>query len=350
MTTDRIAAATPYPNGWYCAVFSHQLARGEVKTVAMFGKEVVVFRTEDGRACAVDPYCPHFGAHLGRGGAKVVGETLRCPFHGWRYAGDTGRCVHIPTGDPIPPNARLSRRYVEEVSGMVLVWHHAQGAAPGWRVPPLQSFDETDWGPWHGDDWTVTATIQDISENDADGSHSPIMHGFTSERPEQEMEIEGARFTWKMRMKPNFAAIGLPLKGRIPGAISHVRSERYGLAIGWITQEMPLLGGITFRTQTLATTTPIDERTVSLQMIHRAGRLPLRLLTRFASRQYARLFRETVDQDITVWQHKVYLDRPCAAKSDASILHFRRWARQFYSGGVPSAEDGVARAALVGDP
>lgn len=139
-------------------------------------------------------------------------------------------------------------------------------------------------------------------------------------------------------MKPNFAALGLPIKGQIPGAISHVSSQRYGLAIGWITQELPLPGSFVFRTQTLATTTPIDERRVSLQMIRRAGKLPLGILTRFASRQYARLFRETVDQDITVWQHKAYLDRPCAAKSNASTLHFRRWARQFYSGGSLSGE------------
>lgn len=52
----------------------------------------------------MDAYCPHLGAHLGIGGT-VEGETLRCPFHAFRF--DTGGvCVATGYGTKPPPTAR----------------------------------------------------------------------------------------------------------------------------------------------------------------------------------------------------------------------------------------------------
>jgi Rieske 2Fe-2S protein len=73
----------PFPTGWY-ALFSSELAAGALLHGRYFGEELVVFRTEAGRAVAMDAYCPHMGAHLGHGG-EVRGETLRCPFHGFCF-------------------------------------------------------------------------------------------------------------------------------------------------------------------------------------------------------------------------------------------------------------------------
>ena len=100
---------TPYPNGWYLAEFSHLLKPGDIKVVEMMGQELVLFRTHDGTPPLVEPYCPHFGAHLGHG-SKIVGNQLRCAFHGWGYDGESGKCVYIPTDDPIPRQAKRSFR------------------------------------------------------------------------------------------------------------------------------------------------------------------------------------------------------------------------------------------------
>jgi phenylpropionate dioxygenase-like ring-hydroxylating dioxygenase large terminal subunit len=280
----------------------------------------------------------------------VTANGLRCPFHGWEYEGGSGRCVHIPTGDPIPPRAQLRSWHVREVSGMVLVWYHDQGAPPSWTIDPLPNF-EGSWSSWLEDAWTINATIQDVSENDADVSHSPILHPFTSERPVVEMDVKGAVFTWNIRMKANLSILGIPLDVQVPGGItSLISSRRYGLAIGWITQESPLWGGLTMRTQTLATTTPVDERTVVLRMLHRVHKTPLRPLTQLILRQYSRLFHETVEQDIRIWAHKVYLTRPVASRTDWSVLQFRRWSRQFYSAPplalVEEAEERLAEPAI----
>jgi 3-ketosteroid 9alpha-monooxygenase subunit A len=57
----------PYPNGWFFVMLSHELKKGDVKTVRMFGQDVVAFRAMDGTAAVVDPFCAHLGAHLGEG-------------------------------------------------------------------------------------------------------------------------------------------------------------------------------------------------------------------------------------------------------------------------------------------
>ena len=43
----------------------------------------------------MDAYCPHLGANLGVGG-HVRGNCIECPFHGWQFDGETGKCMKIP--------------------------------------------------------------------------------------------------------------------------------------------------------------------------------------------------------------------------------------------------------------
>ena len=59
------------------------------------GQELVVFRGESGQAFVVDAYCPHLGANLGVGG-QIRGNCIECPFHGWTFRGEDGKCVKIP--------------------------------------------------------------------------------------------------------------------------------------------------------------------------------------------------------------------------------------------------------------
>ena len=55
------------------------------------GRPIVVFRDGD-RVYAVDAACPHEGNPLVQG--DVVGMTLVCAFHGWRFDLETGACLH----------------------------------------------------------------------------------------------------------------------------------------------------------------------------------------------------------------------------------------------------------------
>ncbi len=327
---------TPYPRGWYLAAHADEVAVRQVVPLRLFGRDLVVFRTDDGRAHITDAHCPHLGAHLGHGG-RVTGECVRCPFHGWEFEADTGACVRTANGDPPPPTARLRTWEVDEQNGMILVWFHERGEPPTWHVPVFPAFDDPTWSRWSTTSWILRARIQDVSENDADVAHSPAMHGFTDGQPSIEMDTEGARCTYTLRAKIRLSAYGaptLPAIGPIgpiePMLPITIETLRWGLSLGWIRQWTELPFGLTLTTQTLGTTTPIDPDHVRVTFRHRVPKLPLPGATRVLLRQYARLFDRTAGEDVPIWENTVYRMRPVASRSDWAILRFRRWARQFY--------------------
>ena len=92
----------------------------------------------------LDAYCPHLGANIGHGG-KVEGDTIRCPFHGWRFGGD-GTCIEVPYAQRIPPKARLVSWPLIERNGAIWIWRHAEGKPPTWDVPEIPEFGLTSAG------------------------------------------------------------------------------------------------------------------------------------------------------------------------------------------------------------
>ena len=76
-----------YPNSWYPVLDSSSLECKEVKAVHVFGQDLIAFRGTSGKAYVMDAYCPHLGS--------VVGDHIRCPFHGWTFDG-SGICTEIP--------------------------------------------------------------------------------------------------------------------------------------------------------------------------------------------------------------------------------------------------------------
>jgi len=86
-----------------------------------------VFRGEDGRAHALDAYCCHNGANLAVGGL-VKGSCVECPFHGWLFRGDDGKCTHIPYCErSASRSSSCPLFYVITIGDMLLgswsVWH-----------------------------------------------------------------------------------------------------------------------------------------------------------------------------------------------------------------------------------
>jgi cholesterol 7-dehydrogenase len=61
----------PFPNGWYIACKSQDIAVGESKAIDQSGHNVTVFRAKSGKLYALHSYCAHLGANLGIGG-KVI--------------------------------------------------------------------------------------------------------------------------------------------------------------------------------------------------------------------------------------------------------------------------------------
>ena len=163
------------PNGWWHVGPSADLAPGDVKPVRYFGRELVLFRTEGGVARAMDAHCPHLGAHLGHGGT-VVGERLRCPFHGWEYD-ERGRCVHIPYSSVPPLPLRTKRWPLLERNQMLYLYFDAEGREPDWEFPLIPEFYSEGYLPLVVERFSSIATHpQEIGENVVDTAHFHNVH------------------------------------------------------------------------------------------------------------------------------------------------------------------------------
>src|SRR5258705_13408054 len=91
-----------YPASWYLFCHTAELRKGPLSK-RVLGHDLVVFRTASGRVALLNARCSHLGANLGCG--RVVGESIQCPFHNWKYGAD-GRCTNVPGAGQIPSFAR----------------------------------------------------------------------------------------------------------------------------------------------------------------------------------------------------------------------------------------------------
>ncbi len=100
---------------WHDLYAAHELAPGQVVVLEFGGEDLLLFRTQFGRCHAVHAYCPHMGNYMPTGlvagqpvDALLMGNDIRCPFHGWHFDGK-GRCTAVPAGQWLPAAARAGR-------------------------------------------------------------------------------------------------------------------------------------------------------------------------------------------------------------------------------------------------
>jgi phenylpropionate dioxygenase-like ring-hydroxylating dioxygenase large terminal subunit len=290
----------PVPNGWFIVATADEVAPGEIVTRSYFGRPIVVFRTESGQARVTDAHCPHLGAHIAVGG-RVEEECVRCPFHGWRFDGETGECVEIPYGgsERIPAKARLRSYPTIERNHMIWAWHHLLEGEPFYDVPEVPEFSDPDWLDIVVREFTIAVSVEDMAENNVDFAHFPYVHGSEGIR-EDDFTVDG---TYK----------------RTVGLDGVFVREGFGLGLAVLR----VANWTTF----LSSTTPIDEEHVHVRWIFTAPRSA----GPDAAEQAAEGFCGGVSQDIPIWENKVYREHPVLTKSERPILEQRRWARQFYS-------------------
>lgn len=133
-----------YPNGWFSIIASRDVPRGQARAVNVLGEHFAVFRGEDGKAYVLDAYCPHMGANIGVGG-RVIDNCLQCPFHGWTFRGDDGKCVDIPYTKKVPDFAKTKQWPTCEANGQIMIWYHAEGADPTWMPEVISEISSGEW-------------------------------------------------------------------------------------------------------------------------------------------------------------------------------------------------------------
>ncbi len=310
----------PIPNGWFQVAYSDELAVGDVKPLRYFGKELVLARTEDGEARVFDAYCPHLGAHLGFGG-KVEGDTIRCPFHAWRFDG-AGRCVEVPYARRIPPKASIRAWPVREVNGGVMVWHDRGGADPGWEIPEVPELEDSGWTEPTRREWTVRSCTQELAENTVDQAHFRYLHG-TNTVAETELEMQGHVLHVVSRSK-----VSTP-RGEADGVID-IRTHGFGFGTTRFSGVVDTL--------VVTTGTPIDDDHVHLRLRFSIRRLADADATRGVGKAFVGEIERQFGQDIPIWENKTHLSRPLLCDGDGPIAELRKWARQFYGPDAPTED------------
>lgn len=306
----------PYPayaNGWFRVAYADEIAPGQVRALHYFGRELVLFRGEDGEAHVLDAYCAHLGAHLGVGGT-VEGGALRCPFHAWLWSGE-GRCLEIPYAKRIPPKARIRAWRVRERNGAIFVHHHAEDAEPDWEIPELPEYGHPDWTPWEVRRWTVKSRWLDMNENAVDQAHFKYVHG-THTIPETDVEMDGHVLRCCSRMK-----MGTP-RGEIEGGID---TTDHGPAF----QTVRVTGAVD--TLMMNTATPIDEDTTDVSFAYSVCTRGGAEAARGVGAARIRDLEHQMSQDIPIWENKAYWERPILCDGDGAFATYRRWMRQFFS-------------------
>ncbi len=172
----KLTAVQPWEGGayfqsWFPLCLSSQLEPGTVLGRAFLNTRVVLYRDKAGRAVVQSGYCPHFGADLSLG--SLSDGELRCIYHQWHFNSE-GRCTRIPSGDPVPRNARIHNYPVAETLGMVWAYN---GEKPLFPVPafPAQE-DELIYKVSERADQPVDAWIP--PSNSVDFQHLLSIHHF----------------------------------------------------------------------------------------------------------------------------------------------------------------------------
>ena len=312
----------PMPNGWFALAFSRDVQVGDVVPVEYFGEELVLFRTRSGHAKVLDPFCPHLGAHFAHGG-RVMGETIRCPFHGWQFDGTSGDCTHIPYCERIPPKARVRSWEVQEKNGFIWVWYHTEQKPPEWDFPALPEFDDPEWSPPRQFDLVMDAHVQDTHENNNDPVHFEFVHGMPNTPPGEIVYDEDSTHYCITNTSEQETPVGT--------FEMTLRRDSWGLGLTAVrSQGIPGAGLLMY-----SSTTPINERQVHSRWLLTCTNN----MVDIAGEEFMKRLTAGVYDDFPIWQNKVHRSRPVLCEGDTYLAGFRRWARQFYTDPIGSVDE-----------
>ena len=294
--------------GWFSVARSDELKVGAVMRVRAFDRELALYRTRSGLAVIQDAFCPHLGAHLGVEG-RVIGESIRCPFHGWRYD-STGQCVEIPYCEDIPERAKIRTWPSCEANGDIMMWYHPQEQPPAWEVPVLEEFSSDEWSQPQTWEFTIPNHVQNIAENTCDPVHFQFVHRMPITPPNKITVDEDGRV---LRLIADATESDFPSELQVamhnPG-LAVVRNV-YGPGAEMLVYStaQPVSKNETHMRWTLSVTKNIVD---------------------VAGDEMMRGIKEGIGDDMPIWQHKVYKAKPVFCKADESLVGFRKWVRQFY--------------------
>lgn len=167
----RLQAEQSMRASWFPVARSRDV--GPPRPATLLGRKLVVYRGASGRPVVAERRCPHRGGDLA--GGTVHGDDIACPYHGWRYSGDDGKCVLVPS---LEDQAKIPRKACIETFPAVERYGHI------WTVleePVAPLYEPAEWSAvefdWLAADPILSPTGVAVAiENFRDVAHFPFVH------------------------------------------------------------------------------------------------------------------------------------------------------------------------------
>jgi 3-ketosteroid 9alpha-monooxygenase subunit A len=292
--------------------------------VRYFGEDLVLYRGESGRVFLVEAYCPHMGTHLAKNTTSYVvqdkihveGDSIRCPYHAWRFGPD-GRCNEIPYFDgPIPVAARLRSWRVQERYGCVFAWHDPEGGEPDCELPNIPEWDDPAFVHWQIDELgELPCHPQEIIDNMADVAHLGPTHGGPSVYFHN--EIEGIVLRQRQ---------GAPHRSLDVGAM--LETDTFYTGPGILLSYFN--GGVSVM---YITHTPVDDGRIRAWhgLLVRSPNAVAAAEDVTAARAAQAGSLAAFAQDFEIWANKRPCLQPLAVPTDGPYSKIRMWYKQFYN-------------------
>lgn len=180
------------PNQWYVVLESSEVKAGRPVGLTRMGEKLVFWRDSRGQVACQYDRCAHRGVALSAG--AVVGDSIRCPFHGLEYD-VSGRCRLIPANGraaPVPEQFRVPTYPTHEAHGLIWIWWGA--GAPEPAAPPFfNDLDDTFTYASAHDPWATHYSR--VIENQLDPAHLPFVHTNTIGRGNRTV-VNGPLVQW----------------------------------------------------------------------------------------------------------------------------------------------------------
>jgi len=180
------------PKQWYVVMDSTQVRDRPVGVVRM-GEKLVFWRDSSGKVSCLRDKCVHRGVQLSKG--KVIGDHIRCPFHGLEYD-SSGKVAVIPANGentPVPDRFQVLSYPTCEAHSFIWIWW---GENPPGDLQPPRFFTDVDDSLSYGrayDHWN--AHYSRVIENQLDVAHLPFVHYNTIGRGNRTI-VDGPLFQW----------------------------------------------------------------------------------------------------------------------------------------------------------
>ncbi|MFM9969408.1 MAG: Rieske 2Fe-2S domain-containing protein [Burkholderiales bacterium] len=123
---------------WHPVALARHVPPKRAMAIRILSEDLTLFQGESGAYCLVGARCAHRGTLLYPG--WIEGDSIRCPYHGWRYAAN-GRCVERPAEKDSGNATSAIAGYPVRNYGGLLFAYLGEGAAPAFELPRKDVFE-----------------------------------------------------------------------------------------------------------------------------------------------------------------------------------------------------------------